>query len=215
MPDPAPLPTRRPCMAHSYPRAQSFLAVFVFTQRSCYRGMGVRRSVNWGFWETAAWVQTNFNGKLPIHHISRPLFSRNFNYQICTILFKFSLTWDPMIAKISKGYFSHSFGPISTKLHDKYVRGWRYFQTENCMVLGIFILTQDYMGLEISKHYFDLQFSLISARLYNDIVYHVGIQATLSSVWGHSVQFAKVSMLRLSLCPLAILTSFRKRLSRT
>ncbi len=31
----------------------------------------VRKS---GFSETAAWIQTKFYGKLPIHHISRPFF---------------------------------------------------------------------------------------------------------------------------------------------
>ncbi len=50
-----------------------FLALLVFTQQSYCHGAGVRRpsSVNSGFSETAAWIQTKFYGKLPIHYISR------------------------------------------------------------------------------------------------------------------------------------------------
>ncbi len=67
-----------------------------------------RPSVKSGFSETAAWIQTTFYGKLPIQHISRHFFL-NFNFQIFTIFFPFSLTWDPMRAKISKRYSSSSF----------------------------------------------------------------------------------------------------------
>ena len=59
------------------------------------------------------------NFVLLIRHISRLFFFlllfSNFLIFKFTIFFLFSLTWDPMEVKISKCYFSHSFGPISTK----------------------------------------------------------------------------------------------------
>ncbi len=36
-------------------------------------------------------------------------------------IFSFSLTWDPMGAKISKRYFSHNFDPISPKRYDRQI----------------------------------------------------------------------------------------------
>ena len=85
--------------------------------RSCLSSVSPS-SVNLGFSETAAWIQAKFYGKLPMHHISRPFFllskfSSNF-YDF----FSFSLTWDPMGAKISKRYSSSSFHPIWAKLYD-------------------------------------------------------------------------------------------------
>ncbi len=57
----------------------SFLALIVFTQQRYCHGAGVRRpSVNSGFSETPAWMQTKLYGKLPIHHISRSYFSSFF-----------------------------------------------------------------------------------------------------------------------------------------
>ncbi len=49
-------------------------------------------SINSGFLKTAAWTQAKFDGKLPIHHISR---------------------------LYSKGFCSYNFYPIWAKLYDK------------------------------------------------------------------------------------------------
>ncbi len=60
--------------------------------------------------------------KLPIRHIPMPFFLNCFFLKSFTIFFfSLSLTCDPMGAKILKRYFSDSFGPISTKLYDKYI----------------------------------------------------------------------------------------------
>ena len=75
------------------------------------------------------------------------------------LLLFFSLTWDPMVAKFSKRYFSHSFGLISTKLYDKYVIHGKIeaiIFLSICQKLKILwhfkiLLTRDHMGLEISK----------------------------------------------------------------
>ncbi len=61
--------------------AQCLLALLVFTQQSYCHSTGIRHpsptrpsSVKSDFSETAAWTQTKFYGKLPIHHISEPVF---------------------------------------------------------------------------------------------------------------------------------------------
>ncbi len=68
-----------------------------------------------------AWTQAKFCGKLPIRHISKQFFFFNiFDFQFFYEFVSFSLTCDPMGAKISKRCFSHNFDPISPKLYDKY-----------------------------------------------------------------------------------------------
>ncbi len=71
----------------------TFLALLDFVSRATVMAQAsvVHPSVNSSFSETAAWVQTKFYGKLPIHHISRPFFSffKIFNFQIFTIFFRF------------------------------------------------------------------------------------------------------------------------------
>ncbi len=117
----------RDCCAQEKAQPPPFLALLVFTQQSYCRSAGFRRpSVNKGFSETATWIGTKFYGKLPIHNISRPFFILFFfsNFSIFKFLpffFSFSLTWDPMGAKISKRYSSLSFHSISTKFYCKYV----------------------------------------------------------------------------------------------
>ncbi len=49
----------------------------------------VRPSVNLGFSETAAWIQTKFYGKLPIHHISSILFFFFKIFKFLRFLFRF------------------------------------------------------------------------------------------------------------------------------
>ncbi len=70
------------------------------------RPSSVRLSVKSGFSETTTRVQAKFYGKLLIRCISRPLFSsifffKIFTFQMLTIFYSFSLTWDPMGVKIS------------------------------------------------------------------------------------------------------------------
>ncbi len=95
-----------------------FLALLVFTQQSFCHGAGVRPSVNSGFLETAAWIQTKFYGKLPIHHISRRffIFFQKFKFSNYHEFDSFSLTWDPVGAKITKHYSSHKSLPNFLKL---------------------------------------------------------------------------------------------------
>ncbi len=93
-----------------------FLALLDFVSRATVMAQAsVRPSVNSSFSETAAWIQAKFYGKLPIHHISRPIFVCFFKIFIFKIFmiffFIFINIWDPMGAKISKRY-SSSFHPI-------------------------------------------------------------------------------------------------------
>ncbi len=70
---------------------------------------GHQLSVSSWFPRIAAWIQTQFCGKLPIHHISRPLFSFFLlNLQLSNFYFSVFVTWEPIRGKNSKGYFSHS-----------------------------------------------------------------------------------------------------------
>ncbi len=86
----------------------------------------VHPSFNSDFSETAAWIQATFCGKLPIDCIPRLFifFSENFWFskflQICFLFVNMGLYG----SQISKCYLSPSFGPISTKLYDKYVSHW-------------------------------------------------------------------------------------------
>ncbi len=103
-----------------------------------------------------------------------------FSGQFCTVSFaKF------LMLRFSQGCCSHSFHPISTKLHGKHgIQGaiqavtfffflggggdipklkiWWHFE----------IFENSHMGLEISKCYFPYSFHLISAKLHEDIGYH-------------------------------------------
>ena len=116
--------------------------------------------INSGFSETTSWIQANFYGKLPIHHISSLLlfvsvflFSNMYNF-----CFAFSLTLNPMGAKISKCYLSQGFSLISfintinmlvvveyrwSAPKYKFYGTWKFFLTH---------------GLEISKFYFYYSF---------------------------------------------------------
>ncbi len=81
-------------------------------------------SINSGFSETAAWIQAKFCGYLPLHHISRPLFSfvcHNFQFSnLYDFFFLFSLTWGRIGAKMWKCYSSStSFDMIWAKHDDK------------------------------------------------------------------------------------------------
>ncbi len=71
--------------------------------------------VNSGFSETAAWIQGKFCGKLPIRHISRLymfLFSKFLIFKFLQFFFVFvNMRPYDLGAKISKRYFSPSFGP--------------------------------------------------------------------------------------------------------
>ncbi len=101
----------------------AFLALLVFTQQSYCHGAGNPSSVNSGFSETAAWIQIKFYGKLPIHHISRPLFFFFQNFKFSRIIFVFG----NMGTKIAKRYSSHEWifvSNILTKLLYRFLRFW-------------------------------------------------------------------------------------------
>ncbi len=88
-----------------------------------------------------------------------------------------------MGTKISKHYFSHSFGLTSTKLYDKCdSHGGLQTIPALCDLPQVkkiwrlkLLLTQDHIGLKISKRYSHYNFHPMSAKL--DIGYHGGIQA--------------------------------------
>ncbi len=164
-------------------------------QRHC-RGAGIRHpSVNSGFSETAAWIQAKFCRKLLIRQISRPFFL----FKFYDFIFPFRqhgtqwTQWEPTF----QSAISPSFGPTSTKLHDKYVSHWRIQSCtflENKKKYGTlkFSLTQDHVGLEISKRY-SYSFHPKSAKLYEDIDYHGGIQA--NTFLGNLRSFKKIVVL--------------------
>ncbi len=106
----------------------------VFTQQSYCRCAPVHHpSINSGFSETAAWIQTKFCGKVPIHHYRHHndnlqtiffSFFKILNFHI--FFFSFSLTWDPTIAyKHDKGYLS----PCSIKV----TLGHLVHLSQNCL----------------------------------------------------------------------------------
>ncbi len=112
----------------------AFLALLDFDSKATVVAQAsvIRPSVNSGFSETTAQIQATLYGKA-LFAISpdRLLFFIQKFYGF----FLFSLTWDHIRAKISKHYFSHSFGLISTKRYDKYVThggivgSWRRMQS--------------------------------------------------------------------------------------
>ncbi len=98
-----------------------------------------RPSDNLGFLETAPWIQAKCYGKLAIRHIYTVFFFfffQNFAFSNFYIFFSFSLTWDPMDAKISKRLLLSPILPITsltdfiryhptpTKIYDKYISHW-------------------------------------------------------------------------------------------
>ncbi len=100
----------------------------------------------------------NFVEKLPIRYISRPFFffSQNFWFQIFTIFFSFSLTWEPKFQKVTSPTISSDF----TQTLNMIVMGgyrlllfWRSAKTYKLYGTLNFLLTEDHMGLEISKRY--------------------------------------------------------------
>ena len=101
-----------------------FLALLDFVSRATVMAQvpAIRRpSVNSDFSETTAWTEAKFCGKGTYPpNLQTFIFSffKIYDFQIFTF---FSVNKDPMGAKTSKRYFSHSFGPISAKLHDKFV----------------------------------------------------------------------------------------------
>ncbi len=89
----------------------------------------------------------------------------------------------PML-RFLKGYCSHNFHSVSTKLYGKHgnqrgIQAITFFvnppKIKTFSALLNFLLTQE-MGLEISKRYSYI-FHPLSAKLYADIGYHGGIQA--------------------------------------
>ncbi len=107
--------------------ARIFSSACVYTVEllsSCGRPSSIRRSsVNRDFSETAAWVQAKCYGMLHqlFLQISFLSFFQILNFFYYFISLAFSLTWDPVGAKISKRNFSHSYHLSSTKPYDKYV----------------------------------------------------------------------------------------------
>ncbi len=114
-----------------------------------------------------------------------PYLQAFFLFQILKTYFSFSLTWDPMGAKISKRYFSHSYYPISTKLYGNhgnpgdtgfYILAINPIWKKKYGTLIFFLNTGHYVGLEFSKHYVSYRFQPISAKLCEDVVYHGELQ---------------------------------------
>ncbi len=87
---------------------------YFVAQASVVRASSVP-SVNCGFSETAAWIQTKFmESYLSIISSDSFFLYSKFSY-FTRFLFSFSLTWDPIEAKISKRY-SYNFHLIWAKL---------------------------------------------------------------------------------------------------
>ena len=96
--------------------------------------------------ETAAWILASFMESylctIPQNIFFSFFFQKFSNFVITFSFFPFSSTWDPMGAKISKHYFSHSFCPISTKFYVKYVSHWGnigYYLFINLLVFFFFL----------------------------------------------------------------------------
>ena len=106
--------------------APSFLAHFYTAEllsfhAECICHSSIRVPINSGFSETAAWIQVKFQGKLPIRGpmqcICRLLFMSDSLSSIQGHSVHFAKF--PMLI-FSKGYCSHRFYPISTKLYGKH-----------------------------------------------------------------------------------------------
>ncbi len=99
-----------------------------------------------------------------------------FTFQIFMIfVFPFSLTWDLMGVKISKHYLFCSFGPISTKLCDKYV-DHRRIQAITFLAICQKLKILGHFGIFVIPRYCSYSFHSMSAKLYEDICYYCGIQ---------------------------------------
>ncbi len=103
-----------------------------------------------------------------------------------------------LILTFSKGYCSHSFHPISTKLYGKHGNqgesgGIQVFgdlpNWKKLMVVRIFCQHRTICGSKILKRCSSHSFDPISAKRYEDLCYHGGIQAVTFS-W-QSAKFYK------------------------
>ena len=92
--------------------------------------------------------------------------------------------------RFSKGYWPHSFHPISTKLYRKNsnqvgIQTVTFFGDLPKKKIKIlwhfvkFLLTQDHMGMEISERYSPCSFHPMSIELHEAIGYSGGIQAII------------------------------------